>query len=145
MSLTVPKRFPLLAAAFFGATGVGLGALGAHALQPLLDERGMSHTWETGARYHVYHAIALLALAGVMATWDQSRIRLLRWATWCWSVGIILFSGSLYWLALLGPRPRLIVFATPAGGLALLAGWICVLVAALRLRGSEGPTDQTVR
>ena len=63
-----PRRsfsLPLFAAGIAGLTGVTLGALGAHALKATLIERGMSVAWETGARYHLFHALALLGLAGV--------------------------------------------------------------------------------
>ena len=66
------QRFSLLAAGIFGATGVALGALGAHKLEPLLAERGMSHAWETAARYHMIHAVALLGIAA----WQRARGRL---------------------------------------------------------------------
>ena len=120
-------RFSLLAAGFFGLTGVALGALGAHKLEPLLAERGMLHAWETGARYHMMHAVALLGIAA----WQQARGRdsgAALWAARLWSVGIVLFSGSLYGLALGGPR--WLGPVTPLGGVALLAGWGCVIAMA---------------
>jgi uncharacterized membrane protein YgdD (TMEM256/DUF423 family) len=133
MSSSAAQRFPLLASGFLGLTGVGLGALGAHRLEAFLAEHGMTHAWETGARYHLFHAIALLALAGVAALPNVASGPLV-WAARCWTVGVVLFSGSLYWFAVGGPHP--LVYVTPAGGLALLAGWIFVIVAAL----SKNPT-----
>jgi uncharacterized membrane protein YgdD (TMEM256/DUF423 family) len=128
-----PQRFPLLAAGIFGATGVALGALGAHRLEPLLAERGMAHAWETGSRYHMFHAVAFLGLAALAAlTPPGAAASRLRAVAWCWTVGVVLFSGSLYWLALVGPRPYAIVFATPLGGLSLLVGWVLLIAAALR-------------
>jgi uncharacterized membrane protein YgdD (TMEM256/DUF423 family) len=133
MSSSMSHRFPLLAAAIFGLTGVALGALGAHRLEPMLAERGMTRAWETGARYHLYHAIALLALAALVAA---GRTRpLIRWTAWCWTVGILLFSGSLYGFALGGPH--VLVYVTPLGGVALLAGWAGLLIAGLKKE--EGP------
>lgn len=131
MSATSPQRFPLLAAGIFGATGVALGALGAHRLQPLLAQRGMAQVWETGSRYHLMHAIALLGIAAWVknAPAGPATSRLI-WAAWCWSVGIVLFAGSLYWFSVGGPFP--LVYVTPVGGIALLVGWLFVIAAALK-------------
>jgi uncharacterized membrane protein YgdD (TMEM256/DUF423 family) len=135
MSSSSPRRFLLLAAGLFGLTGVGLGALGAHRLEPLLAERGMTHAWETGARYHLFHAVALLALAAIAATTPAGATTAVKWAGRCWSVGIALFSGSLYWFALGGPHP--LVYVTPVGGIVLLAGWVGVIVAGFKTK-AEG-------
>lgn len=128
MSATSPQRFPLLAAGLFGGTGVGLGALGAHRLEPLLAERGMTHAWETGARYHLFHAVALLAVAALVASANAPAPGRLVWAARLWSIGIVLFSGSLYWFAIGGPHP--LVYVTPVGGIALLTGWAFLIAAA---------------
>jgi uncharacterized membrane protein YgdD (TMEM256/DUF423 family) len=128
MTQSAQQRFPLLAAGLLGLTGVALGALGGHALASMLAERGMTHAWETGARYHLFHAIALLAIAGMMRE-ESARNTRLTWAARCWCVGVLLFSGSLYWTAL--GAPRFIWPATPAGGIALLAGWVFVIAAAV--------------
>ena len=126
-------RFPLLAAGVLGLTGVALGAMGAHALKVTLIERGMTVAWETGARYHFFHAIALLGLAAwVRTTQTDSAARLTSWIARLWCLGVLLFSGSLYWLALGGPR--WLGPVTPFGGLALMIGWLLVIVAALRRR-----------
>jgi uncharacterized membrane protein YgdD (TMEM256/DUF423 family) len=122
------SRGPLIAAGLFGLTGVAIGALGAHALAAELAERGTLRAWETGARYQLFHAAAMLAAAtwirhGAAATVDR-----MRWAVRWWSVGIILFSASLYGLALGGPR--WLGPVTPVGGLALMAGWFYVIAAA---------------
>jgi uncharacterized membrane protein YgdD (TMEM256/DUF423 family) len=132
MSTSSAQRLPLLAAGLFGLTGVALGALGAHRLEALLAERGMTHAWETGARYHIGHAVALLALAALARNVEPGAASAVAWAARFWSLGILLFSGSLYWFAVGGPHP--LVFVTPLGGLALLAGWGCVLVAAWKTR-----------
>ena len=126
------SRFPLLAAGILGLTGVGLGAMGAHALKATLLENGMTQAWETGARYHVFHAVALLGVAA----WLQTKVegdpaaRMLLWTARCWSLGVILFAGSLYGIALNGPR--WLGPVTPLGGVVLLAGWLLVVIAALR-------------
>lgn len=122
------SRSILLAAGLFGATGIGLGALGAHALEPFLTVRGTAHAWDTAARYHMIHAIALL-VAGVWLQYAQGPIaRAVLWAGRSWIFGIILFSGSLYLLALGGPR--WLGPVTPAGGVVLIGGWVYIIAAA---------------
>ncbi len=135
MSLATPRdRFPLMAAGLLGLTGVAFGAMGAHALKVTLMERGMMVAWETGARYHLFHAIALLGLAAWVRTMQsEATARLGSWIAWLWCFGVVLFSGSLYWLALGGPR--WLGPVTPFGGLALMVGWLLVIIAALRRRG----------
>lgn len=121
-------RTVLLAAGILGATGVALGAYGAHALRAFLMERGMSVAWETAVRYHLWHAIALLPLGVWLRVDALGGERLARWAAGCWIAGVVVFSGSLYLLALGGPR--WLGPVTPLGGLALVAGWLFVAVAA---------------
>jgi uncharacterized membrane protein YgdD (TMEM256/DUF423 family) len=94
---------------------VGLGAFGAHALKTRLSPE-MLAIFETGVKYQVYHALALLLLAAVRG---PSK------AGWCFTAGIVLFSGSLYVLALTGVKKWGAV--TPIGGLLFLAGWLLVL------------------
>jgi uncharacterized membrane protein YgdD (TMEM256/DUF423 family) len=136
---TAPKEFsfPLLAAAILGLTGVALGAFGAHGLKATLLERGMTQAWETAARYHLFHAIAALGAAawlrGTLASAVVAREGAMNWATRLWVIGVVLFSGSLYWLALGGPR--WLGPVTPVGGVALMAGWLLVAVAAFGKRG----------
>lgn len=113
-----------MVAALLGASGVGLGAAGAHGLRETLLVRGMTLPWETAARYHLMHAVALVALA-VWLRRAGDRSAPARWAVWSWTAGIVLFSGSLYWLALGGPR--WLGPVTPIGGLGLLAGWLLLI------------------
>src|SRR5262249_29209186 len=94
-----------------------LGAFGAHALRARL-EPDLLATFETGVRYHAYHALALLAV-GLWARETPSRA--LSWAGALMVLGIVLFSGSLYALAL--TRVRALGMVTPLGGLAFLAAW----------------------
>jgi uncharacterized membrane protein YgdD (TMEM256/DUF423 family) len=121
-------RFPLLAAGILGLTGVALGAMGAHALRATLTERGMTQAWETAARYHLFHAIAALGIAAWLRAATASGTRWMTWAARAWVVGVVLFSGSLYWLALGGPR--WLGPVTPLGGIFLLLGWLAVALAA---------------
>jgi uncharacterized membrane protein YgdD (TMEM256/DUF423 family) len=79
----------------------------------------MTAIWQTAVLYHLLHAVALLAIAGV-----AGNLPLARWIGLCWVVGVILFSGSLYWLALGGPK--ILGPVTPLGGLALIGGWALV-------------------
>jgi uncharacterized membrane protein YgdD (TMEM256/DUF423 family) len=123
--------FYLLVSGLLGLTAVGLGAFGAHALKPMLQERGLLEAWHTGVLYHLVHAVAMLA-ASLQPTTDEAGppapgARLLRAACACWLVGIILFSGSLYLMAGLGWSSLGPV--TPLGGVALLTGWACVMLA----------------
>lgn len=118
---------PLLAlAGLAGATGVAMGAFAAHALRARLDVKAMGLI-ETGVHYHLVHAVGLLALAA-LAAWRPSG--LVAWAGGVWTAGIVLFSGSLYVLALTGWRT--IVYATPVGGVLFIAGWGLMVVLAVR-------------
>ena len=98
-----------------------LGAFGAHALKAQLAPDRLQ-VYETGVRYHFFHALGLLAIGVLLRTLD---VGLLRYAATLILVGIILFSGSLYLLALAGWRGFALV--TPFGGLALLLGWAFLL------------------
>lgn len=109
--------------AMLGAVAVMLGAFGAHALQKRLSPQKQS-TFETGVRYHFYHALALLAV-GILAELRPAA-GLISVAGWLLVVGMLCFSGSLYWLALGGPR--WLGPVTPLGGLALIAGWVLLAV-----------------
>ena len=104
-------------AAIAGASGVALGAFGAHGLEQQFPGAD-TQVWDTAVLYHLVHALALLALGTTAA-------RGLRVTAWAFALGILLFSGSLYALALgapgwLGP-------VTPLGGLAFVAGWLALL------------------
>ncbi|WP_263261366.1 DUF423 domain-containing protein [Pseudomonas sp. RIT-PI-S] len=117
----------LMLAAFFGFTGVGLGAFAAHGLKGRLSAEYLS-IFQTGVQYQLVHALALLGVA-VLANVLPGR--LVGWGGILFCVGIVLFSGSLYALTLSGVSRLGIV--TPFGGLAFLAGWACLGLAAWRL------------
>jgi uncharacterized membrane protein YgdD (TMEM256/DUF423 family) len=130
---TKGPSFPLFAAGILGITGVALGAIGAHALKATLTERGMVQAWETAARYHLFHAVALVGLAAWVRGQPQGEpTRAMTWVTPCWCLGVVLFSGSLYGLALGGPR--WLGPVTPLGGLAFMVGWLLVTIAAFGRR-----------
>ncbi len=130
-------RSTLLAAGLLGATGVAFGAFGAHALRAGLLERGTTLAWETAARYQLLHAAALLGAAAWLRLAGGEAQRRVGWAARCWCVGSVLFSGSLYGLAADGPR--WLGPVTPCGGVALLAGWLCLGAAACVQEKSPEP------
>ncbi len=111
--------------ALSGLIAVACGAFGAHALRARLSPDALQ-VWETAARYQMYHALALF-VAAWMVTQDQPSIWAVR-AGWCFVIGTVLFSGSLYALAWTGVRGLGAV--TPLGGVALLAGWSMLALAA---------------
>ena len=119
----------LLVGALAAFIGVALGAFGAHGLRSRLSA-DMLAVFETGVRYQMYHALAILIVALVLARIDGW---LIRAAGWLFTGGIVLFSGSLYALALSGITALGAV--TPIGGLAFLAGWACLAIAALAFAG----------
>jgi len=114
--------------AWLGALGVGLGAFGAHGLRSRVSAE-MVAVWETGARYQLMHALALLATGWASSRWPSA------WANGAGGLfvaGIALFSGSLYALALTGQTKLGAI--TPLGGLCFIAGWICLAMTAMRGR-----------
>ena len=115
----------LLIGALAGFIGVTLGAFGAHALRSRLSPE-MLAVFETGVRYQMYHAFAILIVGlmlGRMGGW------LIATAGWLFTAGIVLFSGSLYLLAFTGVTGLGAI--TPIGGLTFLIGWACLAVASL--------------
>ncbi len=110
---------------------VALGAFGAHALKARLAP-DMAAVWQTAVQYHAWHALALLAV-GILMAQDPTRAGL-AWAAWLFAAGIVLFSGSLYALALTGVRGLGAI--TPLGGLAWLAGWAALASAVWRTPGN---------
>lgn len=110
------SRFLFLGAVFAGLA-VAAGAFGAHMLRPVLDAT-MLGAFETGARYQMYHALALCLLAGIAERNPTLRVAAVGWL---FLIGMLLFSGSLYVLALSGVR--WVGAFTPLGGAALITGW----------------------
>jgi uncharacterized membrane protein YgdD (TMEM256/DUF423 family) len=116
-------------AALYGAAGVALGAFGAHGLRDQLTGPALG-TWQTAVQYHLVHALALLVV-GLWLRLDSGAPTLpLSIAGWSFVVGVLLFSGSLYALALGGPR--VLGPVTPLGGVAFIVGWLSLAWAAVR-------------
>ena len=121
------KVYLLLGAIFGGLSVVG-GAFASHALKAQLSERSLE-IFETGAKYQMYHALALISVA-ILLQMLESSSTLLNIAGGAFTVGILLFSGSLYVLSLSGIG--WLGAITPLGGVAFLVGWGCMAIAALK-------------
>ena len=106
--------------------GVVLGAFGAHGLRARVTP-DMLAVFETGVRYHLIHALGLLAVAWAASRWPAAWVSA---AGWLFVAGIVIFSGSLYLLVMTGTR--WLGAVTPIGGLCLIAGWAVLTVGALR-------------
>ena len=119
----------LKTAAIIGALAVALGAFAAHALKELVSEYALG-IFETAVRYQFYHAFALLAV-GIL--YQPFGSKMLKWAGRLFILGIILFSGSLYALAVVKgavlPGFKWLGPITPLGGLCFIGGWICLFIA----------------
>lgn len=119
-------RFYILATGLTGAIAVGLGAFGAHGLEEILLDRGLTDVWKTASLYHLIHSVVLLALL----SWKPFPTR--TW--WFFWVGIGIFSGTLYLMGLTGWR--WLGAITPIGGTALIIGWV-LLAFSIREQKSE--------
>ena len=108
------------------------GAFAAHGLKTMLDAQQLA-LFETAARYQMYHALALLVV-GILASGPQFSRSLLKLAAFAFILGIFLFCGSLYLLALSGIT--WLGAITPLGGTAFLAGWLAIMIAALKPMGN---------
>ncbi len=123
----------LALAAASGFVSVAAGAFGAHGLEGRISAAELA-AFETAARYQMYHALALVAVAWMASCGGAHRP--VMFAGWAFVVGTVLFSGSLYVLGLTGSRA--LVWLTPLGGLGFLAGWAGLFVAALRAARGAG-------
>ena len=112
--------------ALSACVGIAAGAFGAHGLKSHLSPEMLS-VFEVGVRYQMYHASALMAAAWTQTRWPSS---LVTTGGWLFVIGTVLFSGSLYLLSLSGVR--WLGAVTPLGGLAFLAGWVCLAWAVWR-------------
>jgi uncharacterized membrane protein YgdD (TMEM256/DUF423 family) len=120
------ERFFFTAGSLAAFLGVALGAFAAHGLKTRLTP-DMLDIFETGVRYQMYHAFALFIVAWASSRWPESNFNA---AGWCFIVGILVFSGSLYILSLTGLR--WLGAITPAGGIAFLIGWAILVWTAAR-------------
>jgi len=115
------ERLFFIIGAILSGLAVAIGAFGAHGLKARLSA-DMLNTFEVGVRYHFYHALALFVVAWACTRWPSATTTA---AGWLFVIGIIIFSGSLYVLAITGIR--WLGAITPFGGLAFLAGWLCLI------------------
>ncbi|PWC36545.1 hypothetical protein TSO352_11160 [Azospirillum sp. TSO35-2] len=123
-------RIWIVFAALNGAVAVGTGAYASHALaaQPQAQE-----WFRLAGQYQMGHALALVALVALAPRLGERGRTALRLAGWLFVAGILLFSGTLYALATIGPLP--VPMTAPAGGWAFMLGWIALAVSAVRARG----------
>lgn len=122
------ERIFLLIGSILGGLAVAAGAFGAHALTGKVSDRAIE-IFETGARYQMYHAIALLLVA-LLLTHSEFPQPLIMIAGIAFIVGTAIFSGSLYALSLTGIK--VLGAITPLGGVAFIAGWGCLAIAAFK-------------
>jgi len=122
------SRVLIMAGGILGLLGVVAGAMGVHALRDVLDAKALN-TFETGVRFQMYHALALLAVGSLAGRWKTGFVKL---SGVLFTAGVVLFSGSLYILAITGIG----VFGAtaPLGGLSLMAAWTSLIVGAIRQR-----------
>jgi len=123
----------LITAIVLGGLSVALGAFGAHGLESLTGDEKILHAFQTAVQYQMYHALALLIVAAV---YDKLYAAWVKWAARLFVAGVIGFSGSLYLLTFLkiqgSSAVKVIGPVTPLGGLLLITGWVCLLIAALK-------------
>ena len=136
-SMTPQARSWLAIAAVVGAVGVALGAFGAHGLADRLADLGYKadeiarriDVFETATRYQLVHALALGLVSAVL---DRMPSRAVRLSAWAFLAGVVVFSGLLYVLTFAGPDWRWLGMVVPLGGMAMIAGWVSLAVAAWR-------------
>ena len=121
-------RLLYICAGITGFVGVALGAFAAHGLKARLDP-DMLAVFDTAVRYQMYHVFAIVAAAWAWARWQRPAFAV---AGWLFAAGIVIFSGSLYVLALCSVR--WLGAITPLGGVTFLAGWLCLGLGALRAK-----------
>lgn len=125
------SRIFLAIAAALGGISVILGAFASHALKDRLSERALE-IWETGTKYQMYHALALILVSLLLNYLSNSSSSTpLIISGYSFIAGTILFSGSLYALSLSGIK--ILGAITPLGGVAFITGWICLTLAALNM------------
>ncbi|MEQ9403691.1 MAG: DUF423 domain-containing protein [Cyclobacteriaceae bacterium] len=122
-------KLVLFFSAFSGAIAVGLGAFGAHALKANLESTGNLTTYQTAVHYQFYHTLALLIIGLLLTRYPN---QWLNYSGWLMMVGIVIFSGSLYFLAIF--NIKWLGAITPIGGLGLIMGWGCLALAIWQIK-----------
>lgn len=128
-------KFHVVSGLFFACLAVIIGAFAAHALKPLLSLKEINN-FETGVKYQFYHSFALI-LVGFLSSHIPSQVSKFKWAGFCFFIGILLFSGSLYLLSIQSIFNISIPFLgpiTPLGGLLLILGWLFSILGVLKSR-----------
>jgi uncharacterized membrane protein YgdD (TMEM256/DUF423 family) len=122
------KKFSIISGAAFAALSVAFGAFGSHLLKDSLMNSGYYETFQIAVKYQMYHALGLI-ICGVLLNSYHSR--LINFAVYGFSIGIIFFSGSLYGISLMDLK--FIAILTPVGGAAFLFGWISLCAWGIKL------------
>lgn len=130
--MTVHKA-AIVMAIIFAMLGVIIGAFGAHKLKEVITDQNLLSSFETGVRYQFYHALAL-GLAGILFAFFPNTY--INYAVYCFIIGIILFSGSIYLLVLMKSTQDIglgkLGLITPIGGLVMIVGWVLLLIGVLK-------------
>lgn len=122
----------LMIGAVLGFLAVALGAFGAHALSDILEKNGYADIWETGVHYQMFHAIVIVVIGALMSKNVIGNVKSLRVAGTAMLIGVILFAGSLYALAL--TKITILGAITPIGGVSMLIGWVALLMSAKHVK-----------
>ena len=120
--MTRDEKLPLLIGALLAALGILAGSFGAHGLRNMLGPEALGW-WQTGVEYQMWQALGLVAIGA-------ARLPRIRLSVWLLALGTLIFSGSLYLLALTGAR--WLGMVTPVGGVLMIAGWVCFSLKLLR-------------
>ena len=129
----------VLMGGIFGLLGVAIGAFGAHALKATLATNDTLLVFQTGVQYHMIHALALLLVAALFPHLKPNKH--LRLVGWLFTVGILVFSGSLYALAL--TNIKILGAITPIGGVCFLIGWFLIILTAAQSQSRGNNHDVT--
>ena len=133
--MTSSFKFHIVSGLFFACFAVIIGAFAAHGLKPLLSIKEINN-FETGVKYQFYHSFALI-LVGFLSIHIPSQVSKFKWAGFCFFLGILLFSGSLYLLStqsIFNISIPLLGSITPLGGVLLILGWALSIIGVLKSR-----------
>ncbi len=126
----------LIIASILGCTAVMLGAFGAHGLKELINENQL-RIYEKGVSYQFYHTLALFITAMLL---ERNSSKYFKWAGYCFVIGVLLFSGSLYILAtadISGINKTIIGPITPLGGLGFILGWLFFMIGSMNVNTTK--------